>query len=432
MVNLPRLQKRLQRVYYGWWVLSAGTILGIFSGGIFAHSTSVFFRPIRQDLELSSARTSSLFALARVESSIAGPIVGRLVDRFGSRPLIITGGLAAGLGFVLLHWVDSYWAFLAIYVALVATGRSSGLGQAVISAVNRWFVRRKSLAISVCITGYSAGGAIILPLITLGVHTIGWRDVMLYSGVFMCLVVVPLGMVVRHSPESMGIEPEGLNRGEERNALRQGASRAGEGALDFSVSEAFRAPPFWVLLIATTFRITIWGAISVHAVEIMVWKGMDEAAAGFMVSLMFLISIPLRLGAGVMGVRFPLQPLLGAGQIAGGLALVSLLVFDGRMAVYFFLILITMEQGTSALSWVALGNYFGRKSFSTLMGVMSSCFNVGMLISPIYAGWVVDHQGGSYALVMLTFAPFYVLTSLLYLNMRSPALPMSASRSNKV
>ena len=208
MLKPVALVRKAKGAYYGWWVLSATFILGVLSGGIFSHSNAIFFGPIRRDLGLSSAQTSLIFSLARAEGSFAGPIVGWLVDKFGSRPLIMAGGVLASCGFIALHWVHSYVLFVVIFVGVVGVGKSSGLGQVLISAVNRWFIRRRSLAMSICITGFASGGAVLLPLITIGVNTIGWRDVMLYSGIFMGIIVIPLASMVRHSPERMGIEPD--------------------------------------------------------------------------------------------------------------------------------------------------------------------------------------------------------------------------------
>ena len=86
--------RKARGAYYGWWVLASTFLLGTLSGGIFAHSNGVFFGPIKQDLGLSSAQTSLMFSLARAEGSIAGPIVGRLVGRFGARPMIMAGDLS--------------------------------------------------------------------------------------------------------------------------------------------------------------------------------------------------------------------------------------------------------------------------------------------------------------------------------------------------
>jgi len=412
MLNQVPLVRKARGAYYGWWVLSATFVLGVLSGGIFAHSNGIFFGPIKRDLGLNSAQTSLIFSLARAEGSFAGPIVGRLVDKFGSRPMIMAGGLLASAGFIALHWVHSYVLFVVIFVGVVGVGKSSGLGQVLISAVNRWFIRRRSLAMSICITGFASGGAVLLPLITLGVNTIGWRDVMLYSGIFMGIIVVPLASVVRHSPERMGIEPD-------LPFPQEGTAEPAPVIIDFTVRQALRTRSYWILFAGSVLRITLWGAISVHAVEMFVWKGMSEDTAGLMFSLMFFLSIPMRLGAGYLGDRVPIQPMMGGGMAAAALAVLSMLLLDGDIAVYLFVVLMAMEQGGSTLNFVALGNFFGRSSFGTLMGIISTAFNLGMLASPIYAGIVFD-QTGSYSLVLVSFLPIYLVAGVFFLIIRKP------------
>ena len=390
------LVRKARGAYYGWWVLGATFVLGVLSGGIFSHSNAIFFGPMKRDLGLNSTQTSLIFSLVRAEGSFAGPIVGRFVDKFGARPMIIFGGLLASAGFMALSWVHSYVLFVVIFVGMVGVGKSSGLGQVLISAVNRWFIRRRSLAMSICITGFASGGAVLLPLISIGVSTIGWRDVMLYSGIFMAVIVVPLALLVRHSPEQMGIEPD-LPRPEDDTATQT-------SLVDFTVRQALRTRSYWILFTGSVLRITMWGAISVHAVEMFVWKGMSQGEAGLMFSLMFFLSIPMRLAAGYLGDHIPLQPMMGGGMVAAGLAVVAMLVMDGNTAVYLFVVLMAVEQGGSTLNWVALGNFFGRTSFATLMGIISTAFNLGMLVSPIYAGYMFDRTG-SYTVVLISFLP---------------------------
>ena len=418
MLNQVPLVRKARGAYYGWWVLGATFVLGVLSGGIFSHSNAIFFGPIKRDLGLTSAQTSLIFSLVRAEGSFAGPIVGRFVDKFGSRPMIMVGGLLASVGFMTLHWVHNYVLFVVVFVGVVGVGKSSGLGQVLIGAVNRWFIRRRSLAMSICITGFASGGAVLLPLVTLGVNTVGWRDVMLFSGIFMAIIVVPLASLVRHSPERMGIEPD-------LPLAQDGKPDPRPAVVDFTVRQALRTKSYWILFTGSVLRITMWGAISVHSVEMFVWKGMSQGEAGLMFSLMFLLSIPMRLVAGFLGDRVPLQPMMGGGMVAAALAVLAMLVLDGNKAVYLFVILMAVEQGGSTLNWVALGDYFGRTSFATLMGIVSTAFNLGMLVSPIYAGYVFD-QTGSYTVVLVSFLPIYLVSGVFFLIVRKPTAPVTA------
>jgi nitrate/nitrite transporter NarK len=156
-----------------------------------------------------------------------------------------------------------------------------------------------------------------------------------------------------------------------------------------------------------------------------VWKGMSQGEAGLMFSLIFFLSIPMRLGVGILGDRVPLQPMMGGGMVAAALAVVAMLVLDGNTAVYLFVVLMAMEQGGSTLNWVALGNFFGRTNFATLMGIISTAFNLGMLVSPVYAGYMFDRTG-SYMVALISFLPIYLASGVLFLMTRKPEAPVAA------
>tara|TARA_B100000408_G_scaffold103655_1_gene80655 strand:- start:1071 stop:1745 length:675 start_codon:yes stop_codon:yes gene_type:complete len=222
----------------------------------------------------------------------------------------------------------------------------------------------------------------------------------------------------------MGLEPDGeasAGNHELTNTVTEPVPI--DSPHDFLVREALRTREYWILLAGSVMRITLWGAISVHGVEMMVWHGMAREAAGFMFSLMFLLSIPTRLIAGYFGDKLPLQPFLCMGMVAAAMACVSLLFLGGDLGVVIFVLLMAVEQGCSTLNWVALGNYFGRRSFATLMGIMSTCFNIGMLISPIYAGVLFDRTH-TYTVVLFTFIPIYVASGIFFLLSRRPRSPV--------
>jgi len=154
-----------------------------------------------------------------------------------------------------------------------------------------------------------------------------------------------------------------------------------------------------------------------------VWKGMSQETAGLMFSLMFFLSIPIRLLVGYLGDRVPIQPMMGGGMVAAALAVLALMMLQGNTAIYLFVVLMALEQGGSTLNWVALGNFFGRSSFATLMGIISTAFNVGMLISPIYAGFIFDRTG-SYSLVLVSFLPIYLISGIFFLMAQKPGAPV--------
>ena len=129
---------------------------------------------------------------------------------------------------------------------------------------------------------------------------------------------------------------------------------------------------------------------------------------------------------GVAGGKLSPRLLLFVGMNTGALALLSLLILNGTLAVVLFILALAVVEGVSSVNWIMLGDYFGRSRFASLMGVMSMFHNVGLFVSPIFSGWVKD-QTGNYDLVLIAFIPLYVLSGCLFALARRPAPPRAAT-----
>jgi MFS transporter, OFA family, oxalate/formate antiporter len=249
--------RRQGRLFYGWWVVTVTSVLGMFGNGAISSGFPRFFEPIRQDLGISYASMSLVFSLARAEGGMGGPLVGWVVDKFGSRPVILFGGLTAGIGLMLLSRADSYWELVLLFAGVVSIGKTAGLGQTLMAVVNQWFIRRRALALSTLMTAFAGGGAFIVLLLDLGVSQLGWRNTVLFTGLFIVLLTIPVVLVVRSRPEDMGLRPDG-----DGGSPRQGQSeRRRSGAAlaesqEFTVRQAFRTNAFWFILLGIITRVS--------------------------------------------------------------------------------------------------------------------------------------------------------------------------------
>ena len=409
--SLSRIRERLQNLYSGWWVLAGVTALGVISGGILYHGAAIFFNPIRRDLNLSSASASLIFTISRVQSSLAAPLYGWLVDRFGPRPLIVLGAILAALGMVAITFIDNYLLFLITYVALVSVPANFGFGPTLMVAANGWFARRKAIAMTILLTGIAAGGAIFLYPLGLGVSTIGWRATLIYAAIFVLVSALLLSRLVRAPPD----EVEAV----ERLPDSASSARASAQSHDFSLSEAFRTGAFWILLAASTLRISAETGLSIHIIPIMVWQGAEEEFAAGLVSLFFLLSIPFRLSLGMAGHRLNFQPLIAMGMFAAVSGCVLLIFTESVRSLYLFVALLAIYEGSVVLQWIAVGNYFGRRNYGAITGIMRASDAVGSFLAPWFAGWMFDRTQ-SYVPALTTFAVAFAIAALLYLSSRSP------------
>jgi len=416
MAPIADWRRRINGLYPGWRVVGACCFLALFPGAIFSYGFPVFYIPIREDLMLTDTQVSLIFALSRGEAGVGGPLVGWMVDKFDSRPIVLAFGLMAGVGLLALSWVDGYWLFVVVYVGVVSVGNNSGFGQTFLAVTNRWFVRRRAVGMTLVITCYTAGGAMLIPVLSRGVEALGWREVMLYTGIFVAVIVIPFSLLIRRSPESAGIDLVEAGEVVEQTNVNSSAAASGH---DFTVREALQTPTYWFILLASAFRISVTSGILVHAIPIMVWKGTTEQTGADLIALLFFVSIPARLLIGFSGLRLPGQGVLAVGMASSTAGLLALVLVPGTWIIYPFAIGIAVQEGAAVLNWVLVGNLFGRRNFATLTGIISVFYSGGMMLSPLFLGWMVDRTDG-YTESLLVLTALYAASGLLFAIARSP------------
>jgi len=415
-----------KRVFYGWWIVALGSLINAVGVGIIYHSFTVFFLPLKRDLGVSSAAISLLYGAARLEGGIEGPVVGHLIDRFGSRRLIIIGASLAGIGLILLSTVHSFFAFFLIYVLVVALGSNAGFFHPVSTAVNKWFIRRRGIGFSIISASGSVGGMIMAPLLSYIILDFGWRNGAIFAGLIILIVALPSALPMKRSPEAMGLYPDGQpppkNPIQELNPAPQEVFE-----VNFTVREALRTLPFWLLTAGISLRLLVTVALNTHFVPILVWKGMSEAASAYLVSVSALGSIIASLAFGWLGDRWNKALLSSLCIVPTIIAMLGLVFSQETNVLYLFPIGFAITMGTAPLNWALIGDFFGRGSYATIRGIMGIGYGTATFLSPIYAGWIFDRTE-SYTLVLITFAIILLIASTFFAILRHPSPPPKSLR----
>src|SRR5262247_1431394 len=196
-------------IFYGWWVVAAFSVSTFISTGV-RHAVGPFLKPIVADLGLDRASFSAVIALSLFLYGVFMPIAGMALDRFTVRTVTSVGTVLLAISLVLTALVRNFWEFAFVYGVLVPIGLA-GTGPVIASGVvARWFNRRRGTALSVLGSASMTGMSLLVPAVTWLILTTGWRTTyMVIAGIVLLLMLPLCLLVVRDSPESVGLQADG-------------------------------------------------------------------------------------------------------------------------------------------------------------------------------------------------------------------------------
>lgn len=410
----------------------AGAGFGVlfYTSGVFFYGFSAFFDAILKDFGWSKGAASGAFAFQRMEQGIFGPIVGYITDRWGPRRALLFGAFLMGLGFILMSQINSLWQFYAAF-GVLALGLGFGSFLTVMTAINSWFIRRRGTAMAV--VSYGPGvSSLLVPGIVVLIVALDWRDALLLIGIATWIVCFPLALVMRHKPESYGLQPDG-ETAHDPNVADETGMYDQYPEVQFTARQALRTPTYWKYVVASMCGFLFFGALMIHQFVAFQSFGLSTGETTLLVTLMPLASMPGRIIGGFLADALDKRKIVAAawaGQLVGSL----LFVFVDD--VYFGLMYATVFGfffGVGNPARVAiLGDFFGRNAYGSLLGTQFLISSLAGIFAPVYAGLMFDwYDATGYRIAFFTLALPAIVSVYLYLTMKRPVPPASTDEASQ-
>src|SRR5256712_1316948 len=299
-------------MFYGGWVVAAFAVMTFMSTGV-RHGVGPFLKPIVADLGLDRASFSIVIALSLFLYGVFMPIAGLALDRFSVRVVTTVGTVLLAISLVLTAMVHNVWQFAVVYGVLVPIGLA-GTGPVIASGVvARWFSKRRGTALSVLGSASMTGMSLLVPAVTWLILTVGWRmTYVALSGLIIAIVLPLCLLVLRDSPESIGLTADG-------EALKPGATAAPIERV--TAGEAVQTLAFWQLagsFFTCGFSMSL---LSAHGIPMLTDHGYTPMFASWTMGVLGGSAIGFTVMLGALSDRFGRRPVLAA-------------IYAGRVAIF--------------------------------------------------------------------------------------------------
>ena len=275
---------------------------------------SAFIDPIASDLGLGRAHVLVLYSLGTFLGILTAPFIGRLVDRFGPRRLIVPAVAAVAAACGVMNLAHDAWSlglgFLVLRAAAIA-----GLSLVTMQMVNLWFDRFRGRVTALAMMGLALGGLVIPPLVEPIIQGgnlpgQGWRTAYIALAVGVLAIMLPVGLAFYR------------NRPEEHGAARDfGRASAGGGAMPaigLTLAQSMRTNAFWYFSALTVLSNGVGTALMLDHVRAMAEAGLARDSAIHLLGAMTTAQAIATLCSGALIDRFGARPvgLLGLGILS--------------------------------------------------------------------------------------------------------------------
>jgi len=398
--------------YDGWRVVLAAC-LGVMTGfgSLFVYTFAVFLKPLSMEFGWSRAAISLGFGFAAVTLGLISPLLGRLIDRFGPRRIILPCMTVFGFAIASLALLRSeLWEFYGTCIVLGLVGNGAA-HLAYSRSISTWFQRRLGMALALVMVGAGLG-AMILPVFAQAIISrAGWRSAYLSLGCLAFLLGLPLSWrYIR-----------------ERGLVQQESHPADHSGMTWQ--QGLRSYAFWIIVVVLLVgSISMNGAIT-QLSALLTDRGISPSGAALCASVLGGSSLIGRIGAGWLLDRF-----FGA-RVAFVLTLMSATgVFLLARANAFptgciaAALIGVGAGGEAAITPYLLTRYFGLRAFSTLYGLTWTFYAAAGAIGPIILGRTFDSTG-SYASLLVALA--VVLSFAAAMNLLLPNYANSSSMDRR-
>src|SRR5919205_1450465 len=322
-------------LHYSWVIVGILVVVQVIGSAI-SQSAGIMVAPLRDPhgaFGWGIGTIGALMAVYYVVGAVFAPISGWLGERYGARHLMLAGGLLYGSSMLLLGLVRQPWHFLLTFSVLLSLTQSICMVP-LMAAVSGWFRRRLGLATGLLWAAGGLGAALLAPLVSALLNTLGWQGTFWSLGVMGGGIILSLTLLFRDRPADLGLTPYGATAADPPVVVRSPAVERQRRQVFTQQMRRTRA--FWYLPLIHGLGCAGHGIVLLYAVPLAVERGLTLVSASVILSLIAVCSIGSRLLTPIVAERSGGKPVMAAALLIQGLTVMVLFRAHDVWSFYLF------------------------------------------------------------------------------------------------
>jgi MFS family permease len=359
----------------------------------------LFLIPVSTEFGWPRSAVSLVLLVLAIAGALSYPVVGRIIDRYGARRVILVGNILFAMSVGLVSTTSAspaYFYFIYALVGITAAIPSTVMYTKVIAG---WFDSNRGFALGFA-GGFGNGiGAAIAPVFVASlIASYGWRGAHLGIALVILAVGFPvLFLLLRDAPSSQ------ITNSDESNGM--------------TLAEARKTKPFWIILIAVALGAGCMTAVFAHVVPMLVDRNISMDRAVSVLITFSLVTAVWQVGMGYILDRFP-KPWIAAPFYI--LAMIGLILLESDASYPLLLVagaLMGLGLGTEyGVLPYFLSRYFGVRHYGAISGMIYGVIVLTQGVTPFLMDLNFDASGNYRAAVVVICAAMlasaYLLTRL--------------------
>jgi MFS family permease len=341
----------------------------------------LFLGPVSRDFGWGRAEFALSVNISGIFAAIAAPLVGRMVDRFGARTVLLPAVVLYALATMAQSELTT--SKLQFYLTYCVLGASEAIAGPVAFAhlISSWYQSRRGLMLALIIGAAPTISLMIMaPVTHMLIGALGWRMTYRILGSTILVLGLPAFAFLLRDPDP---------------AARAGRARFARAALPgLTVPQVFATATFWMILIALVIHSLAVNGVRAHSVALMTDRHISALASTLALSIFAAAGLVGNVSSGFLLDRVPTPrvavPFFAAALI--GLFLLSS-ASGASLALTGMAVLGFGIGGESGIGPYLFTRYFGLRSFGTIYGCLVSLLAIGSGVGPYILGRTFDRFG---------------------------------------